>query len=133
LPLLRRNLTDAVEVRHTADCSSGRGALQLTGLGIAHLVDGVVTSLDVGFRKPHPAFFEAALREAGCAPAACVMIAKLGAERISSRRLCSPCKVFAFAIEEPPPTSSAADAVATDLEAVLNTVSSWVGAGGMIG
>ena len=34
----------------------------------------MVTSLDVGFRKPHPAFFEAVLVEAGCAPAECVMI-----------------------------------------------------------
>jgi FMN phosphatase YigB (HAD superfamily) len=42
-------------------------------------------------------------------------------------------RAIRVAIEEPPPTSiDAADAIATDLEAVLTTVSSWVGAGGMI-
>lgn len=37
------------------------------------------------------------------------------------------------AIEEALPTSSSADAVATDLESVLGTVSRWVRAGRMIG
>lgn len=55
-----------------------RGALEywrdFTDLGIAHLIDAIVTSLDVGFHKPHPIFFEAAVRAAGCEPVACVMV-----------------------------------------------------------
>jgi FMN phosphatase YigB (HAD superfamily) len=43
-------------------------------LGVGGLVDGVVTSLDVGVGKPHPAMFEAALALARCPAAACVMI-----------------------------------------------------------
>src|SRR6266568_4264805 len=43
-------------------------------LGVAHLVHAIVTSFDVGFRKPHPAMFEAGLRLAGCAAGACLMI-----------------------------------------------------------
>src|SRR5207245_4602727 len=43
-------------------------------LGVAHLIDSVVTSLDVGFRKPHPAMFEAGVQLAGCAAGACLMV-----------------------------------------------------------
>jgi FMN phosphatase YigB (HAD superfamily) len=37
-------------------------------LGIAPLIDAVVTSLDVGFRKPHPAMFQAGLDAAAVPP-----------------------------------------------------------------
>jgi 2-haloalkanoic acid dehalogenase type II len=40
----------------------------LDRVGLAQLVDGVVTSAAVGARKPDAAVFEAALRLAGCAP-----------------------------------------------------------------
>jgi FMN phosphatase YigB (HAD superfamily) len=40
-------------------------------LDVAHLIDAIVTSLDVGFRKPHPAMFEAGVQLAGCAAGAC--------------------------------------------------------------
>jgi HAD superfamily hydrolase (TIGR01509 family) len=96
-----------------------------TELGVAHLVDAVVTSLDVGFRKPHPTFFEVAVAEAGCAPAACVMVGNSEPSDIRPA-VALGMRAIRVAIEEPPPTSSAADAVATDLEAVLNIVSSWV-------
>ena len=46
--------------------------VSLTGvlerLGLADLVDGVVTSAGIGVRKPSPAIFEAALRIAGIGP-----------------------------------------------------------------
>lgn len=44
------------------DCSLGP---VLDGTGLGALVDAVVTSAEVGAAKPHPAVFEAALREAG--------------------------------------------------------------------
>lgn len=39
----------------------------LERIGLAELLDGVVTSASAGFRKPDPAIFEAALGMAGCA------------------------------------------------------------------
>jgi FMN phosphatase YigB (HAD superfamily) len=102
-----------------------RGALEywrdFTDLGMAHLVDAVVTSLDVGFRKPHPAFFEAALAEAGCTSAECVMIGNSESNDIQPT-VALGMRAIRVAIEEPAPTASAADAVATDLEAVLGVV-----------
>jgi putative hydrolase of the HAD superfamily len=41
----------------------------LDRIGLAPLLDGVVTSAGAGARKPDPAIFEAALRIAGCGPA----------------------------------------------------------------
>jgi len=106
-----------------------RGAVEywrdFIDLGIAHLVDVVVTSLDVGFRKPHPAFFEAALREAGCAPAACVMVGNSEANDVRPA-IALGMRAIRVAIEEPPPAASAAHAIATSLEAVLGCVQQWM-------
>ncbi len=41
----------------------------LERIGLAALLDGVVTSAGAGVRKPDPAIFEAGLRIAGCGPA----------------------------------------------------------------
>jgi FMN phosphatase YigB (HAD superfamily) len=43
-------------------------------LGLTGLVDGIVTSVSVGYRKPHPAMFERALELAGCSSDHCVFI-----------------------------------------------------------
>jgi FMN phosphatase YigB (HAD superfamily) len=94
-------------------------------LGIAHLVDGIVTSLDVGFRKPHAAFFEAAIREAGCSPAACVMIGNSEANDIRPA-ISLEMVAIRVAIEEPPPVASAAHAVATSLAEALGSLSRLV-------
>jgi FMN phosphatase YigB (HAD superfamily) len=105
-----------------------RGAVEywrdFTELGVAHLVDAVVTSLDVGFRKPHPVFFEAAIREAGCEPAACVMVGNSEANDIRPA-IALGMRAIRVAIEEPPPPSSAAHAVVTSLQAVLGSVRQW--------
>lgn len=106
-----------------------RGALEysrdFTDLGVAHLVDAIVTSLDIGFRKPHPAFFEAAIRAAGCEPASCVMIGNSEANDIEPA-IALGMPAIRVAIEEPPPAASAAYAVVTSLDAVLGIVSRWV-------
>jgi HAD superfamily hydrolase (TIGR01509 family) len=47
------------------DCSLGG---LLGGLGLGGLLTRVVTSAEVGFRKPDPRIFEAALEALGCAP-----------------------------------------------------------------
>jgi HAD superfamily hydrolase (TIGR01509 family) len=106
-----------------------RGALEywrdFTDLGVAHLLDAVVTSLDIGFRKPHPAFFEAAIREADCEPAACVMIGNAEPNDIEPA-IALGMRAIRVAIEEPPPAASAAHAVVTSLDAALGIVSNWV-------
>lgn len=54
----------------------GPGLVQRTlgALGVEHLVDDVVTSVEVGWRKPHPAIFSAALQAAGAAAAECLFV-----------------------------------------------------------
>ncbi len=49
----------------------------LEALGVLSLIDGIVSSVDVGRRKPHPAMFLAALAPAGCAAGECVMIGNI--------------------------------------------------------
>ncbi len=96
-------------------------------LGVAVLVDAVVTSLDVGARKPHPRFFAAALREAGCQPAACVMVGNSEAGDIRPA-VGLGMRAIRVALEEPPPALSAAHAVSTRLAEVLGWVRRWVAA-----
>jgi FMN phosphatase YigB (HAD superfamily) len=66
-------------------------AADFPGLEIATLVDGVVTSHSIGYRKPHPAIFERALSLAGVAPHAAVMVGDepyqdvFGAQRVGMR------------------------------------------------
>jgi putative hydrolase of the HAD superfamily len=44
------------------------------GLGLAAKVEGVLTSARVGYRKPHPGMFHAALRLTGTAPGETLMV-----------------------------------------------------------
>lgn len=53
------------------DCSLGA---VLGELGLAGLLDAVVTSAEAGVRKPSPAIFEAALDELGCRPDAAILV-----------------------------------------------------------
>ncbi|MDO3700435.1 HAD family hydrolase [Micromonospora sp. C28SCA-DRY-2] len=46
----------------------------LAAIGVAHLVDAVVTSVEVGWRKPHPAIYAAALDAAGVPASAAVFV-----------------------------------------------------------
>jgi FMN phosphatase YigB (HAD superfamily) len=93
--------------------------------GLADLLDDVVTSLDVGFRKPHPAIFRTAVDAAGCHSRACVMVGysevndALPAARLGMRTV-------RVAIEEPAPVDSAADGIATALDEVRTILRTWV-------
>ncbi len=53
------------------------------GFGAEAVVDSAVTSLDVGWRKPHPAMFERALSELGTAAADAVMVGNLRAADVA--------------------------------------------------
>lgn len=46
----------------------------LEAMGVQHLFDTVVTSFEVGWRKPHPTIYTAALNELGIAPGVAVFV-----------------------------------------------------------
>lgn len=56
--------------------------------GAADCIDTIVTSIDVGWRKPHPAMFERALADLEVAPAEAVMVGNSrGADSAPAKRL----------------------------------------------
>jgi FMN phosphatase YigB (HAD superfamily) len=94
-------------------------------LGVAHLIDAVVTSLDVGYRKPHPAMFEAAVRDAGCSARMCIMVGDSEVNDVEPA-VALGMRAIRVAIEEPAPAASAAHAVATSLSETGATIKSWL-------
>ncbi len=85
--------------------------------GLDGLIDAVVCSVDLCWRKPSDRFYAAALAEAGVPAEACLMIGN------SEDKDIAPCKTrgmaaIRVAIEEPLPSASAADAVYGSLDAV---------------
>jgi len=98
-------------------------------LGVADLIDGVVTSIEVGFRKPHPAMYEAAMRMAGGDdPRRCVMVGNSEANDIQPAVQLGM-RTIRVAIEEDAPQGTAADAVATNLLEVASVIREWASAG----
>jgi FMN phosphatase YigB (HAD superfamily) len=97
-------------------------------LGVAHLLDVVITSLDVGFRKPHPVLFEAAIAAAGCEPHECVMIGN------SETKDIEPAAAFGMrtirvAIGEPTREHSCAEALIGHLDQTRDILERWDAAG----
>ncbi len=96
------------------------------GFGGAEFIEAVISSVDVGYRKPHPAIFEAALVAAGCTAEQCVMIGNSELNDIE------PAKEFGMrtvrvCIEEPPPAQTRADVVLTSLHGVALVLDKWCG------
>src|SRR5919199_4125615 len=83
-------------------------------LDVAHLIDAIVTSIDIGFRKPHVAMFETGVQSAGCAAGECLMIGDSDLKDIQPA-VGLGMRAIRVAIEAPPPVCSAADAVVTSL------------------
>ena len=83
-------------------------------LGLAEHIDAIVTSVDAGRLKPHPAVFEMAMRWAGVQPERCVVIGNREENDIEPAL-----KLGMWAIlvhpDDPVPVSSRAHAVAPDL------------------
>jgi putative hydrolase of the HAD superfamily len=87
-------------------------------------IDGAVTSLDTGFRKPHGSMFDAALSIAGCDATECVFIGnseQLDIEPAAQRGM----RTILVAIEEPAPERSRADAVVTSPADAASTLRAW--------
>jgi FMN phosphatase YigB (HAD superfamily) len=86
-------------------------------VGLDQVLSGILTSVDVGWRKPHPAIFEAALASTQVPPSRTAIVGN------SERSDIIPgmdlgLTAIRVAIEEPPPVFSRADAVAVSLEDV---------------
>lgn len=88
-------------------------------LGVAHYVSDYVTSLDVGWRKPDPRIFEAALGAGGSPPEQCLLIGDSEANDIEpavSRGMVA----IRVAVEALPTGSSAAHHVCASLDEVTD-------------
>ena len=93
-------------------------------LGVADRIDGVVSSVDTGYRKPHRIIFDHALHKARCEPQAAVMVGNSEAKDIAPA-LALGMQTIRVAIEEPVPARSAAHAVARSLDEAAATLRTW--------
>lgn len=97
----------------------------MPALGLQGLVDAVVTSFDVGYRKPHRAVFERALDLAACGPAACVFIGDNERNDVEPARALGM-TVIRVAIQGVPTSPSRAHHVATSLREARQLLESLV-------
>jgi putative hydrolase of the HAD superfamily len=79
--LLRDLRARGLKVAIVSNWHGGLGRL-LDDLGITELVDFVVVSAEVGFRKPHPEIFQHALRRSGVEPGAALHVGDTWAEDV---------------------------------------------------
>jgi FMN phosphatase YigB (HAD superfamily) len=85
-------------------------------VGLAELLDGVVTSYDAGYRKPHRAMFDSAVAIAGCAAEECLMIGN-NEQKDVEPALALGMTAIRVAIQEPP-TPTRAHHLVTSLAGV---------------
>jgi FMN phosphatase YigB (HAD superfamily) len=96
-------------------------------LGMAHFVDAIVTSVDAGHLKPHPAVFEMAMRAGGAPPERCVVIGNKEENDIEPA-LALGMRAILVHPDDPVPDSSRAHAVAPDLWACAQALKAMLGA-----
>jgi len=94
-------------------------------LGAADYIDAIISSVDLGFRKPHRVIFEAALAACGCQAPRCVMIGN-SEEKDVEPALAMGMRTIRVAIEEPKPAASAAHAVVGSLYEVPDVLRVWM-------
>jgi FMN phosphatase YigB (HAD superfamily) len=99
-------------------------ALDFERMGVPELVDGFVTSLDVGFRKPNAAMFDAALALAECDQTECIFIGNVE-ELDMLPAMERGMRTIRVCIQEPRAEHSRADAVVTSLEEASDVLRSW--------
>ena len=83
-------------------------------LGMAEHIDEVVTSVDAGHLKPHPAVFEMALRWSGAPADLCVVIGNREENDIEPALALGMWTILVHP-DDPPPVTTRAHAVAPDL------------------
>jgi len=86
-------------------------------LGLSEYVSAYVTSLDVGWRKPHDAFFDAALAASGVPAEECAMVGDHEANDIVPAHA-RGMLTLQVSIEQPPPEVSVADHICESLAEV---------------
>ena len=97
-------------------------------LGWADHIDAVVTSVDAGHLKPHPAVFELAVRAAGVPAERCVVIGNKEANDIEPA-LALGMRTILVHPDDPAPITSRAHAVAPDLWACAGALEAMLGRG----
>ncbi len=90
-------------------------------LGMAEHVDGIITSVDAGHLKPHPAVFEMAMRWAAVTAQHCVVIGNREENDIEPA-LALGMRTILVHPDDPRPGASRADAVAPDLWACADAL-----------
>jgi len=83
-------------------------------LGMADRIDAIVTSVDAGHLKPHPAVFEMAIRVAGCPAQRCVVIGNREENDVEPALALGMRTILVYP-DDPKPASSRAHAVVPDL------------------
>ena len=97
-------------------------------LGLAGLIDGIVTSIDAGHLKPHPAVFEMAMRMAGVRAEQCVVIGNREDNDVAPALALGMRTILVYP-DDPKPANSRADAVAPDLWACARAVKDMLDSG----
>lgn len=85
-------------------------------LGMAGLIDGIITSVDAGHLKPHPALFEMAMRWARVKAAHCVVIGNREENDVAPALALGMQAILVYP-DDPRPSHSRAQRVAPDLRA----------------
>lgn len=96
-------------------------------LGVADRIDAIVTSVDAGYLKPHPALFEMARSWAGSPPERCVVIGNREENDILPA-LALGMRTILVHPDDPKPASTRADAVAADLWECARVLRDMLGA-----
>ena len=126
LAALKRAGLCVVAVSNTSWRGSEDNAADFERAGLGDYFDGLVTSLDAGFRKPDPRIFEAAAAISKVDPRDTVMVGN------SERNDVEPAvrlgmRAVLVAIEDPVPSFTQADAVVTSLHELRDLLLSWSG------
>ena len=95
-------------------------------LGMADYIDGIITSVDAGHLKPHPAVFDMAMRSAGVTADRCVVIGNREENDVEPA-LALGMRAILVHPDDPPPTSSRAHAVAADLRECVRVLRNMLG------
>src|SRR6266480_2513148 len=95
-------------------------------LGMAEHIDGIITSVDAGHLKPHPAVFEMAIRWAGVPAERCVVIGNREENDVAPALALGMWTILVHP-DDPAPASSRAEAVVPDLWACAKAVRNMLG------
>jgi FMN phosphatase YigB (HAD superfamily) len=128
LAAIREEGLRCVIVSNTVWRSAAAYRQDFEGFGVADQIDGIVTSVDVGMRKPHPAIFNAGAAAASTPIGSCVVIGNSEALDVLPARALG-LRAVRVAIEEPPPETSAANTVARSLHEAAAVVRALCRAG----